>query len=458
MTPVALRRALTAVLLLAVVALVAIVTGGSDKGHHLTVTVDKATNLYAGVDIRAAGQKVGRIDSVEATGDGRARIGLRIDDDRVWPIYAGDRLRVRYGGTIAFAARYVSIDRGTRRIRPLADGAQLSRAQFVTPVEFDQVLKTFDAPTRKDLRRTVDATGTALAAARPGLSAALDEAPPALAQARAVLTDLGSDEAALDQLVRSGDRVTAAINAADPGLGPLVAGAAQTFAAVGTRADRLQTALRELPPTLSTARGTLRRADVTLAKADRLTERLAPGIGEVRKIAAPLSRTLTTLAAVAPDARATVATLRKGAPDLTRVLTAARPLLPKLGDVGKEAARQLSCVRPYTPEIAGFASTWGQVSSNSDGKDKFARITAQAYPFGTFTPLTNPQLSKVLPAAQEQYAFPRPPGQNANQTWYLPECGVGPDSTDPTKDPEAIAFDPLSKNILEIDNDDEFRP
>lgn len=453
------RRRAVGVALLALAAwLVIVATRGAESGHHLQVTVAKATNLYPGVDIRAAGQKVGTIESIDPVAGGRARLRLRIDDDRVWPLYVGDRLRVRYGGTIAFAARYVAIDRGRSRKAPLADGATLTRAQFVTPVEFDQVLKTFDAPTRDDLRASVDASGAALKTARRPLPRALKLAPSAVAQARAVLADLGADEPALDTLVTSGADVAAAVNAADPNLGTLIAGASQTFDGIGTRARNVQTALRELPPTLRTARTTLGRADGTLQKTGRLTQRLAPGVRQLRLIARPLSSTLTTVDEVAPDARATLSTLRKGAPDLTRLLRSAKPLVPKLAEVGREAARQLECVRPYTAEIAGFASTWGQVSSNSDGKDKFARITAQAYPFTTFTPLTNPQLHRILPSTQAQYAFPRPPGMNANQTWYLPECGVGPDSTDPEKDPEAIDFDPLNKNVFSIDDDEEFRP
>lgn len=452
------RRSLGVALLALAALLVVLTTRGDGGGHHLQVTVAKATSLYPGVDIRAAGQRVGKVESIEPTADGRARLRLRIDDDRAWPLYAGDRLRVRYGGTIAFAARYVAIERGADPGGPLADGATLAPARFVTPVEFDQVLKTFDAPAREDLRRSVDTSGAALKTGGPQLERALDKAPSAVAQARAVLTDLGADEPALDTLVTSGAGVASAINAADPDLGDLIAGASRTFDGIGSRARRLQTALRELPPTLRTARATLSRADVTLQKAGRLTGRLAPGVAQLRRIARPLSSTLTEVDEIAPDARATLATLRKGAPDLTRLLTDARPLLPKLEDVGREAARQLECIRPYTPEIAGFAATWGQVSSNSDGKDKFARITAQSYPFTTFTPLTNPQLHKLLPSAQAQYAFPRPPGMNANQTWYLPECGVGPDSTDPTKDAEATDFDPLNKNVFSIDDDDEFRP
>jgi hypothetical protein len=43
-----------------------------------------------------------------------------------------------------------------------------------------------------------------------------------------------------------------------------------------------------------------------------------------------------------------------------------------------------------------------------------------------------------------RYAFPRPPGYNADQPWFLPECKAGRDALDPTKDPESRPF-PVSQ-------------
>jgi len=43
------------------------------------------------------------------------------------------------------------------------------------------------------------------------------------------------------------------------------------------------------------------------------------------------------------------------------------------------------------------------------------------------------------------YGFPRPPGTDAGQPWFLPQCGAGPDALDPNKDPEARSFNQVFK-------------
>ncbi|MEA2273229.1 MAG: hypothetical protein QOI98_1937, partial [Solirubrobacteraceae bacterium] len=51
------------------------------------------------------------------------------------------------------------------------------------------------------------------------------------------------------------------------------------------------------------------------------------------------------------------------------------------------------------------------------------------------TPLNSQQVTTVM-KDRLKYAMPRPPGLNAGQPWFQPQCGAGPDSLDPSKDPE----------------------
>jgi hypothetical protein len=55
---------------------------------------------------------------------------------------------------------------------------------------------------------------------------------------------------------------------------------------------------------------------------------------------------------------------------------------------------------------------------------------------------TSGDIAKQFPGLR--YAFPRPPGYNAGQSWFLPECGAGPEALDASKDPEATHFSPFS--------------
>ena len=54
-----------------------------------------------------------------------------------------------------------------------------------------------------------------------------------------------------------------------------------------------------------------------------------------------------------------------------------RRLLPQFESISKQAVTSLDCVRPYTPDIVGFASDWGDFISGVDGKDHYFRAQVQ---------------------------------------------------------------------------------
>jgi hypothetical protein len=93
------------------------------------------------------------------------------------------------------------------------------------------------------------------------------------------------------------------------------------------------------------------------------------------------------------------------------------------------------CLRPYTPELAGFLSTWIGYTKNYDAQGHVARILVEAPPVPIGSPLTAEQAVQTH-GGNLQYAMPRPPGLNAGQPWFQPQCGAGPDALDPAKDPE----------------------
>jgi len=428
---------------------VAVASDSSGSTHHVSFDVANAANLIPGLQVRAAGQRVGTIEEVSVRNRGRgAQITLKLNDSRVWPLPPDTSVRVRFGGTIAANGRYVELDRGSGTGAPIPEGGRIRHVEL--PVEFDELFNTFGPRTRKNLRTTVDVAGRTLQRAGRPLRRALGSAPPAVHQFAGTLIDLGDTHASLATLVRSTDGVLAATRSADPGLGPLLTDAAVTFTAIGQEARAMQRSLDEAPATLHDARTTLVQTDQTLAAATTLSRRIAPGIDQLARIIAPLNGTLRTVRDVAPMARRALATTRRAAPDLIRLLDDTRALAPNLRSTLDQAATQLECLRPYAPEIAGFASTWSGFVANGDKKDKYARLFNAIYPFPNDTPLTVPQMSALLPGPFKAWGFPRAPGANVGQPWYQPDCGITADGADPGKDPEARNFDLFSKDPIEV--------
>jgi phospholipid/cholesterol/gamma-HCH transport system substrate-binding protein len=268
-----------------------------------------------------------------------------------------------------------------------------------------------------------------------------------LAQVDAVFRDLGYDKAALSTLVNSTDNVVNAVGRSNPGIQQLLQGAANTFTAVANQSQALQTAISNAPQSFQNAGHALFHLADTLDHAATLSDRLNPGVTQLRELAAPLNNVLGTVVGVAPDAISTLRTVRDAAPSLDSLLTkASSPLMPRLQTIGKTLARQLDCVRPYTPEIVGTLSTWGAFWGLGDNKDTVLHGALGPTAMTNANLTDSATLGKVLPGLAIN--FPAVPGSIVNQPWYQPQCGITADSFNLAKDPEAHTLDPLGAKIV----------
>ena len=416
------------------------------KHHRVYVTIPDATDVVSGQVIRAAGQQVGLVHSVTAVDGGRAvKVGLDIDS-KAWPLEQGTTMTLRWGGTVSYDNRYIALVRGPASAPAIAaDGGVFPAKSFFVPGELDQLLATFTPTVRHDVGTFLDNGGVTLRTASPNLRRVLQTAPAALEQTSPVLQDLDSSEKDLNTLLRSTDDVVNAAQVADPGVQQLVTGAATTFGAVAGKARQVQQSLAKAPGTFTHVRDTLAHANSTLAAAANLTDKLAPGVVQVRKIAAPLNSALHTVVSVGPDASATLATARRAAPDLNPLLDRLTKLMPEIGSIGGQSTNELNCIRPYTPDIVGFTTDWGDFISATDGKDHYFRAQVQSLvPAPTNANTENSgQMAKLFPWMK--YAFPSPPGWASGTPWFQPQCGEGPDTLNPQKDPEAKTYNPLDQ-------------
>ena len=181
-------------------------------------------------------------------------------------------------------------------------------------------------------------------------------------------------------------------------------------------------------------RATLRHLDASLGGLGGLITDLRPGARGLVGLARPASAALRELRAVAPLAGATLRTGAGAAPSITALLREGTRFMPSFGAVVDQLTPAFACVRPYTPEIAGALSTWSGFAKNYDALAHYARTLVQTVPYGAGASSS----SAVLRSAPgTTYAFPRPPGLNAGQTWLQPQCGAGASALEASADPEA---------------------
>jgi phospholipid/cholesterol/gamma-HCH transport system substrate-binding protein len=417
-----------------VVAFVVIGPGSGTPAHTLRAAFDEALQVVPGQDVRVGGRKVGEVQSVKLE-DGNAVVELGVDN-AVWPLHSGTVAQLRFGAAAAYALRYVDISPGPARAPELPDGGVLDTAHTVTPVEFDQMYRIFGPRTRKNFQGLLHNAANTLDGYGGHIGQGLQQGGPGLDMFAGFLGDLGADPAALNTLVDAGSRTAAALRRRDADLRGLISGAAATFDELARHARDQQATLEDLPAALRSGQGTLARTDRTLVGLQGLIGDLRPGAIDLRRLAPSVSRTLVTLQQVAPLATATLRTGERAAPDITAFLRAGTPFLPELGTTLTRLAPMIGCVRAYAPEIAGFVTSWTGFQGNYDKLGHFGRASEQKSPI----PVGTTDNSATLVGRLKDrlfYAFPRPPGMNVGNPWFLPACGITRDALDPAKDPEA---------------------
>jgi len=417
------------------------VCGGSQT---VRATFANANQLTWGQEVRLGGRKVGEIKSVEAAG-GNAVVELKITDDQAWPLRRGTIARARFGSTTSYSWRYIELLPGPASAGVMEDGGVLSREETVNPFEYDETFRIMRGRTDDDLRASFTGLGDTLAGRGDDLGRALRDAPGGLDETSRFVRELGASERALRTLLVAGDRTTTALAERDDELQGLVSGAAETFDELAENADEQQAALDRLPRTLRTTTTTLGRVDVSLVLLDALLDDLRPGAAELRRLADPLRGALAELRRVTPLAADAFGRGTEAAPELTRLLNVGTEELPLLGTVLGQLQPIVGCLRPYGPEIAGTLGAWAGFGMNVDEFGHYIHGTPlQVNPLLPTGTSMNSQEIVEASGGRLRYAFPRPPGLNASQgigpddsePFFQPQCGAGPESLDPSKDPE----------------------
>jgi len=421
---------------IAALALVAWVASTRSQDHQLRVSFESATLVSPGLDVRLNGLDVGKVAEVGYE-DGRAIVTLGIDDGRAWPLPRGTRAAIRFGSTIGSGTRRIDLLPGPAGAPALEDGGVIGAEDAISPVEFDQLFGTFGRKTRADSRRLA-ARGARVLGGRGGeLAKGLDRSGGALDALDRVLGDLSRQRLALRRLTPASASVVDTLAARSDRVSAVVLAAGETMGAFADRSREVTEAIDRLPGALIETRATLGRLDSSAGPLRELLADLRPGARRLEALAPTLRGALLDLRATVPAAQRTVDTALAAAPPVRDLLTTATPFLSdELGPTLQGLTPQLECIVPYTPELAGWISTWAGFTKNYDAQGHYGRFHILEGP----TSITGQQ--GVTPAqvvARDPrivYARARPPGFSAGEPRFIDRCGYTPALLDPTAIPE----------------------
>jgi len=125
------------------------------RTHTVTAQISDADGIAVSSDVRIAGRLVGQVTQVTAQ-NGHADVTFHVDDAE-WPLPADTTASIRLATLLG--QKYVELAPGKDRTQRLADGGVIGLTATQPVVDFDQILDTFDAPTRDALTSLIRTLG-----------------------------------------------------------------------------------------------------------------------------------------------------------------------------------------------------------------------------------------------------------------------------------------------------------
>lgn len=255
--------------------------------YRITAQVPNANSLVPSNEVRIGGVRVGLVEDVTPVqhddGSTTARLDLKLDNN-VREIPEDSSVVVR--SRSALGLKYLQINQG-KSDDGVAEGATMPlRNAHPEPVEIDQVLNTFDEPTRLAIQRNLVEFGSAIAARGPSINEAIGKFAPALRSLQPVARTLSNPRTRLGRLF-----VALRDTAAE--VAPVAEVQAQMFVVLDTTFGALanvarpfiQETISRTPPAFDTAIRTLPRIRPFLRNTTGLFEDLAPGARALRRTA-----------------------------------------------------------------------------------------------------------------------------------------------------------------------------
>lgn len=320
---------------------------GSD-GERYTAEFTSARGLVAGNDVRIDGALAGRVEAVELTRDGHARVAYTLKEQATRP-KADAAAAIRPVDLLGDT--YLALSPGTRgTLRGPIPVARTSNAP-----RLDELLRTFQPGVRDGVRALLVEGGLALDRRGDDLARATIALRPALRAADGVLGELDAQDAALARLVPRAEHAASQVAERAQDVGPLLDGLAGTLRTTATRGKELDAGIARAPATLARLRST---SDELAATARTAT----PVAAQVRDLAPALT---TAVADLGPLLERT----RTAAPQLTALLGTGRSFLTGGSDgfgaltqglrdattAAPDTTKLLDALVPAAPKIAeGF--------------------------------------------------------------------------------------------------------
>jgi ABC-type transporter Mla subunit MlaD len=307
-----------------------------------------------GEDVKIAGAKVGKIQSLDVTRDKKAAVVLSIDKSGFKPFHSDARCTVRpqslIGETFADctpgsfnAPELPKIPDG----QPGAGQHLLGVDHTSSPVDIDEINDIYREPVRQRLAIILNEFGTGLAGRGQDLNDVIHRANPALRETDKLLAILANQNRTLADLAKSSDQVLAPLAAKRHQFANFIVQANKTNQATAARRGDIQASIERFP-------AFLRQLRPTLNDLSGLADQMTPVVTDLGRAAPGINKFIEQLG---PFSQASI------------------PALESLGDATDVGRPALTAARPVVNDLRQFGTYANPVSQNLDKLTKSLKDT-----------------------------------------------------------------------------------
>jgi phospholipid/cholesterol/gamma-HCH transport system substrate-binding protein len=325
------------------------------RGYRVTLALPEADLLAQQADVRISGVTVGRVVTTRRSPVGADRKDAVVEIDAAYaPLRRDVRATIRRKSLAG--EEYLELTPGGPRAPAVPDGGRLAAAGVAPSVEIDEVLRTFDAPTRAALSSWIQAQAVALDGRGPDLGAALGRLPGFEEDLTQVLAVLRRQSGAVRAAVANTGVVFAALSQRRGALRGAIVDGSRATGALAAQSDDLAAAFRALPAFEAGSRRLLARVDRFRVRADPVVSALRPGARAFSAAVADAPATARELDGLAHGVQDVSAPARRGLPAARRLVDRARPLVSQLTPLLDQLQPALAYIAPQASSISTLAA------------------------------------------------------------------------------------------------------
>jgi phospholipid/cholesterol/gamma-HCH transport system substrate-binding protein len=338
---------------------------GFGSRYTVSAIMPQTFNLVPNSDVRAAGAKIGEVNSVTPDGqNARVTFFISTHTKSFPPIYKNASVQVRIKTLVGES--YLDITPGTKSAGAVPSGGTLPVSQNITSVPLEKVLGMLDPKTRAAIQREVAGLGPGLNGHGAELNNLFGSLLPTVNNGNTLFNVLNPERTQVQQLIDDTGRVFQALSVRTAQWRGLITDAKATAVAVASRAGQFRQTLNELPGVLTQARS-------TVSLLNGFSTRATPVFSNLRVASYDLSPAIAQLEPTAADARVFFRDLKPFLVNFKPLVTQLKPasqtlktVVVPLDAVLRQADPALGYLSAYSREFGSFFSN---VNSFVDTKD-----------------------------------------------------------------------------------------